>query len=213
MTRILELQREPDSIIESQNYGSDDRKKEIKGICQRIVVSTKVAELEGCFGETNGINRSWTIARDSYVVGLYDASIVFSSIAVECALNNDMKMNPDTRSNNWVTLNKKTLKKMGKQNLPVEALLESDESIDDEDLPLFVKNRNKVAHGDFGLYKTQFSRYHPKTGHIIEQSIVDISSQDALVQFLKCSKFLKSWVKQNPELRFPKISKISAPET
>lgn len=209
--RII-LDGETDSFIEKAKNDLDERKKEVSGICKYIKTVYVDEKISGNFNDLGGITRAWTIARDCYIIGLMDASIVFSSIAVECAINKDKlmqtsrkeqfdKLNKKTNHSSWLQLTSKTLESAQKQHLPVEKLLNDKESIEKgKPNPIFIDRRNHLNHGDYSLYPNTFTRYLPNVQKIIKHVIADISPIDALDQFKKCSSFIEAWVNQNPDI-------------
>lgn len=98
-------------------------------------------------------------AEKCYVFDQYLSSIGMSSSAVEMAMNQDPRMQ-DLRSAsrfNWLTLSSSNLIEALSRGLPVQKLLNVDESNylgRSEFQPVFVLRRNKLVHGDIESYST-----------------------------------------------------------
>lgn len=115
-------------------------------------------------------------------------------------MENDTKRNysdPD----DWLRLNNKTLRAAAVQKLPVEMLLNEGESFMRTEDPtiVFVRRRNKIAHGDYSDHTVSWERKLNENLTLIHKA-VDTPPKDALDQLRKCSRFLIAWVGQNPTL-------------
>lgn len=205
---------ETDSKISSSMSDKSDREKEVKGIVKRILFTGKLEKSVGTFSENLGITFSWTMASDCYIEGLMAGTIQFSSTAVECAINHDslmekirkdqfekMKKENHLEPSDWLQLNPITLRKARERKLPVDELINSDESIDTKKDPLikFLQRRNEISHGDYKNYFVDISRKFGTEKDIV-MKYVDIPPKEALEQFLKCSRFLTKWVNQEPKI-------------
>lgn len=211
----IRLFSEPDSFIERAKHEKEKREKEVAGLCKGIDINVVGDKFVGSFGDLSAITRSWTMARDSYIVGLMDVCILFSSIAVECAINNDERMtnaknkqlqqqkerkSPD--ASDWLMLNPFTLRQAKPEKLPIQLLLDSDESIEpDKELPKFIRRRNIIAHGSYQDYSSDVGKRLLKHDIKLTNVWVDVPPVEALDQFKKCSAFLTEWVNQQPKMR------------
>ncbi|MEW6042935.1 MAG: hypothetical protein AB1608_01585 [Thermoproteota archaeon] len=211
----IKLLREPDSFIDRAKNEREKREKEVAGLCKVIGIDVIGDKFTGSFGDLSAITRAWTIARDAYIVGLMDVCILFSSIAVECAINNDQRMTnaknkqlelqkerklPD--ASDWLLLNPHTLRQAKPEKLPIQALLDPDESIGpDKELPKFIRRRNIVAHGSYQDYSSDVGKRLLKHDVKLTQVWVDVPPAEALDQFKKCSAFLTEWVNQQPKMK------------
>lgn len=192
----------------------EKRRLEVEGQVKSIGFRGKIDKADGLFSETIGITLSWTYARDAYIVSLMPASILFSSIAVECAINNDSRMMTDRekqylemqknhRSNpsDWLMLSNVTLRKARANTLPVDSLLDKAESIDTKNAPTakFIKRRNLIAHGDYRHHMVGFESDYGGPTKVLRK-FADVPGSEALDQFLKASTFLNAWMAQGPDL-------------
>jgi hypothetical protein len=145
---------------------------------------------------------------------MMEGTILFASTAVECAVNQDLRMDSVHASRlegkspaksfgypEWLSLSHQHLREAKSVGLPVEKLLGEGESID-VDIPRirFVNRRHRIAHGDYKDF------YYPLgsdlgAGGMALTYYADIAPPAALDQFTKCSNFLNAWVLQQPRIR------------
>lgn len=204
---------EPQYIFDLTQSGRADRHKEISGICKRIGFVAQFKEGGGQFSENFGITRSWVLARDCYIVGFMEGTVHFAATAVECAINLDERMQAARQKQldyhrkrnqpnptDWLTLMPHNLREARTYKMPVEKLLDEDESLE-KDAPLikFIERRNKIAHGDYGSYFVNTGRELSEGTKIINYHL-DVGPREAMDQFKKCSDFLYGWVAQKPRI-------------
>ncbi|GEM_PF-3970008 len=153
-----------------------------------------------------GITSSWFCAIDCLAVGLYDPSILFASISVECILNHDLRLEKERQnmSYKWLDLNWQNLKIANDNGLPTDMLLNQGEFFSKESTIEFIIRRNKVAHGDlegyYQIYPGSFDKEH------FDSEFFDVgysrpSKQHALDQIEKAKNFIVSWAQQKPKIR------------
>jgi hypothetical protein len=108
--------------------------------------------------DSTGIQDALLTAKQCFCFGLNDACIVFSSIAVECVLNWDTRLQQERKNRNvkgkraWLDVDNKNLQLAHNKGLPIEKLLYNNEMIADlgTNKPVkFVFLRNKHVHGDY----------------------------------------------------------------
>jgi hypothetical protein len=210
----FELRDEPDSKLHVIPQEMAAREQEVKGKVRAIIFSGVIDKANGLFSEQLGITLSWTFARDAYIAALMPAAILFSSIAVECAMNQDARMRPvrqkqfqNMEKNNrpnpsdWLMLSNDTLRKAKIQGLPVNELMNKGESIATKSDPtiMFIERRNKIAHGDYRAFMVGFEQDYGGPSKIV-RNFPDVPGSEALDQFNKASAFLTAWISQGPDL-------------
>ena len=132
----------------------------------------------------------------SFVLGLFAATVFFSSRAVEMAVNTDARMQEEKMNSRlkWLTLSPNVLKVAQNQGLPVNLLLNTEEVGLDSN-PIFVIRRNKVIHGDTEGYK-EVTGFYQRTDFTKPYKLpVAPSEDDAYDQLTKSREFLIQWVK------------------
>lgn len=153
-----------------------------------------------------GITSSWFCAIDCLAVGLYDPSVLFASIAVECVLNHDLRLE-ELRQNEpykWIDLNWKNLKRAHEKGLPTHLLLKENETFEEPSSIEFVNRRNKVAHGDIEGYSNMYPPAFQKDAFqndAFQFGHERPSKQHALDQIEKSKRFIVEWAKQKPKVR------------
>ena len=189
------------------------RPKIKSGLC--VGVSANVYDnelLKITIGNVGSLDRALTIAMKCYEQEIMDATILFSSNAVEYAINMDKKMQKlrqkqisDRNPIGWLMLNEDTLRKASTQKLPVKKLLDSNETIKN---PKFINRRNQIAHGEYRDYLSSM-QVNSDVGFALHLSdYIHIPKEDALDQFKKCSAFIIEWIDQNPDVISLSIKKI-----
>ncbi len=153
-----------------------------------------------------GITSSWFCAIDCLAVGLYDPSVLFASISVECVLNHDMRLESYRRAQpyEWIDLNWQNLKYAHENGLPTDLLLNADEVFDKNINIEFVIRRNKVAHGDMEGYRALYPGTFDKSNFDSNNFNVGYSKpskQHALSQIDKAKHFIIEWANQKPRIR------------
>lgn len=181
------------------------RESEISGLCTGTGVRVKhYGLLKITISNVGGLSRPLIVSRNCYIEGIMDASILFSSIAVERIINIDTRMQEARKQlkiksegrnpTGWLSLNRYTLKDAHKEGLPVMNLLGTKESLNKNK---FIDRRNKIAHGDYSKYTTQIGT-DSDAGITLIRNNIDIPPKEALDQFKKCSAFITEWAKKNP---------------
>lgn len=154
-----------------------------------------------------GITSSWFCAIDCLAVGLYDPSVLFASISVECVLNHDLRLDSERQNalqHKWFDLNWKNLKLAYEKGLPTNLLLNDGENFSKDSALEFVARRNKVAHGDLSGYNQIYPGSFDK--QYFDEEFFDIghtrpSKEHAIDQIEKAKKFIIEWAKQKPKIR------------
>ncbi|MFY3739737.1 MAG: hypothetical protein HMLIMOIP_000156 [Candidatus Nitrosomirales archaeon] len=160
-------------------------------------------------GEANGVTRTWILARDCYVKRIWAGTIQFASTTVERAINLDecmrevkekqMEDHKHREGWDWLLLNHETLRNAKRAGLPIQTLMEDGESIAVDNPKIkFVERRNKIAHGDYRAYTSKIQHTTPDGIPYFQKIINAIPAEEAEDQLIKCSKFIRSWVDQNP---------------
>ncbi len=152
-----------------------------------------------------GITSSWFCAIDCLAVGLYEPSVLFASIAVECVLNHDVRLDDERIQTNrqWLDLNAKNLELAHNKGLPTNLLLKIGESFASGSIE-FVMRRNKVAHGDLEGYLNMHPGGFTPTGFTESGFTIGYSRpsrKHALSQIDKAKNFIVEWAKQKPQVR------------
>lgn len=129
-------------------------------------------------------------ASTCYSVSRFLATISMSGALVEIILNRDCRMNKQIdahRINDWITLNNRNLRLARDAGLPIDDLMEANDTVDDDSSPIrFVQLRNKVAHGDLQDFPKQLSDYSPPY------------EEEAKSQLKKAMGFLITWYNSSP---------------
>lgn len=155
-----------------------------------------------------GITSSWFSAIDCLAVGLYEPSVLFASISVECILNHDMRLEQfrQNMSYTWIDLNWQNLKYAHDNGLPTNLLLNVGETFSAN--MEFVMRRNKVAHGDIEGYSNMYPAFFDKglANDMFDEVLFDIgnsrpSKEHALGQIEKAKRFIVEWARPNPKVR------------
>lgn len=196
---MADLRDEPDSKLRLIPEEMTARKQEVAGLVRTIIFNGTIDKADGLFSEQLGITYSWTFARDAYIASLMPACIVFSSITVECAINNDARMFPakqkiyqdDMKRNrpdpsDWLTLSNRTLGQAKGAGLPVHELLDKTESIatDNDPTVTFIERRNKIAHGDYRSFMVGFEQDYGGESKVLRK-FTDVRGIEALDQLKK----------------------------
>ena len=146
----------------------------------------------------SGIVNNWITAVECLAVSRYAPALLFASIAVECAINHDSKMQKikenDTK-HNWINLTNNTvLMNAHKVGIPTEILCDEDESLNDKNYIRFIDRRNKIAHGDYSGYRK--IPIMTKSNGILRISKSEQPTREhALYQIEKSKKFILEWAK------------------
>ena len=154
-----------------------------------------------------GITINWTTAVDCLGLRIFPASVIFASIAVECALNHDLRLESYRQSMDyeWIDLNFKNLKKAHQIGLPTDLLLKNNESFENNTRMEFVDRRNKVAHGDGSGYASIVGRREFTKGAYTSDAYQAGSSSPtrdhAIDQIETARKFIVAWASQSPTIR------------
>lgn len=152
-----------------------------------------------------GIQDALISAAKCYCLSLHDACIIFASIAVECVLNWDSRLQTVRKSKSkelgWLRINNRNLLCVHYKGLPVEALLYPDETInalEPKCAPIkFVFLRNKHAHGDYsGLDVIHYAVEDGDEIPVYRQP----SPSDALEQLNRSINFVMKWAGSKPEV-------------
>jgi hypothetical protein len=166
------------------------------------------------FAESIGIRHALVTAGICYCAGLNDACIVFSSIAAECVLNWDYRLEAEKslKQYRWLDVDNRNLKLANDSGLPVNELLFDGETIQDLGTPnqpvRFVKLRNKYVHGEYAAVDsiargTPFGESLTMEELAQEQqypTFIYVSGSDAFNQFKHASNFITCWAAQSPEI-------------
>lgn len=152
-----------------------------------------------------GITSSWFCAIDCLAVGLYDPSVLFASIAVECVLNHDLRLEEERQKAKykWLDLDAKNLELAYNRGLPTNLLLNIGESFASGSIE-FVMRRNKVAHGDIEGYSNMYPPVFQK--NLFQKNVFQMGhprppKEHALSQIDKAKNFIVEWAKQKPQVR------------
>ena len=94
---------------------------------------------------STGITDSWFIASDCFLVQQFPATILFSAISVESALNHDSRLYDLRKKEGWLSLGKAI-------NAAKDTGIDISDLIDKNGQPEFVTLRNKIAHEDVTGY-------------------------------------------------------------
>jgi len=195
---------DPNSVYSPYHYNNIlDNLKNIKE-----VIVLNIQDDQGSFPEPErimdlGITSSWFYALNCLAVRLYDGSVLFASIAVECVLNHDMRLEPfrQNMSYKWIDLNWQNLKHAHEKGLPTDLLLNIGETfgVNME----FVYRRNKVAHGDVEGYHKKYKGGFDSHGF---DSDFDLgheraSQEHAIDQMNKAKDFIVAWANQKQKVR------------
>jgi hypothetical protein len=125
------------------------------------------------------------------------AVIALSATAVELIVNRDSRTrnHPDLkRTAGWANLNNFNLRTAQTQGLPVDMLLEAGDDLDSDQPIVFIRLRNKVAHGEIDVLH-----------------IVDLSDYDAVAEKLaneherKMRRFVAEWYNTAPDVQSGRI--------
>lgn len=208
---ITFIQDNIDSMMAAASSDREEREKQVEGMVKVIGFKGGNRRFGGTFSEGKGITFSWKMARECYVAGLMGGTIHFASTAVECAINNDVRLRSyrdvhrkwqeknGYEPDGWLTLTRATLAKAKCEKLPVTMLLNIDEKVEDKEGEIeFIERRNKIAHGDLGKYLVWWRLNLREENIWISQP--DISPREALDQLKKCSAFLEVWVASKPTI-------------
>ena len=153
-----------------------------------------------------GITSSWFYAMNCLAVRLYDGSVLFASIAVECILNHDLRLDEDrikAKKYYWLDLDVKNITLAYKKGLPTNLLLNPNETFEKKKIE-FVKRRNKVAHGDVeGYYEMYPSGFDKKIfdAKVFQAGHKRPSKEHAIDQMNKAKDFIIAWANQKPQVR------------
>ncbi len=152
--------------------------------------------------EQVGIQNSLITAGRCYCLSLSDACIVFASLAVECVLNWDIRLQPQRMQTNysWLDLDNKNLNLASENKFPIKELLYPNEKLDDlqrsnKDPVKFVFLRNKFTHGDY--FALRNIDYAVEDG--IELPVFIKRPKNALQQLERSIKFVSKWAEAKPE--------------
>ena len=203
---------EPNHVPDSKQSSKSIRESEISGLC--VGISALVYQndsLRLTIGSMGGVGRALDIARNCYVNEIMDATILFSSIAVEYAINMDKRIKKEkiTNSKGWLNLNMKTLEIANNAKLPVTNLLNSNESIKSKKKITFVHRRNQIAHGEYRGYSGTLQTDSDDAGFALCLSdYIHVPKEHALDQFKKCSAFIIPWINDNPDISNLTMEKI-----
>lgn len=150
-----------------------------------------------------GITDSWFIASDCFLVQQYPATILFSAIAVESALNHDSRLYDLRQKEGWMTLGK-AISEAKKVGIDVSDLL------DEDDKPEFATLRNKIAHGDMTGY-TNFLQEKIQDPNDIDEIVKTwrVSQEHALKHLKSSFYFIKKWAEKEPTIILDDNEKIS----
>jgi len=137
-----------------------------------------------------------TDAAYSFALGIFAATIFFSSRAVEMAINQDRSMQEEKTKSpwNWLTLSRVVLRKARDNGLPIDLLL-SDQEVELDSDPVFVVRRNKVVHGDIEGYKEATGFYKMTDFTKPYKLPVAPSEDEAYDQIMKSRDFLVRWAR------------------
>jgi hypothetical protein len=169
------------------------------------------------FEESIGIRHALITAGTCYCARLNDACIVFASIAAECVLNCDARLEAEKspKQYRWLDVDNKNLKLANDKGLPVSELLYDGETLQDLGRPnqpvRFAKLRNKYVHGEYAAVDsiargTPFGESQTTEELANEQlypAFIYVSGSDALEQFRHARNFVTRWVEQSPEIVIP----------
>lgn len=150
-----------------------------------------------------GITESWFCALNCLTCSLYDPSVLFASISVECVLNHDLRLEKLRQSQSYerIDLNWKNLASAFYEGLPVNLLMNSNDKFERYGIE-FVERRNKVAHGDLeGYMKNYPGNFSSDYGDNFDFGHSRPSKEHALDQLEKAKKFIIEWAKQKPKVR------------
>jgi hypothetical protein len=131
-------------------------------------------------------------ASTAFEVGCFLGAIALASCAVEIIINHDSRSSR-SGGKDWMNLNRRTLQAAQGAGFPVQELLSPDERIDDEDSPVFVRRRNKTAHGDVSALIRTLSDYDPG------------AEAAAFDQLQKASRFVCEWFNSSPDVQQKRI--------
>jgi hypothetical protein len=142
------------------------------------------------------IVRTDTDAAYSFVFEMFDASIFFASRVVEMAINTDNRMRQKKGESTWkwLTLSRKILKDSRVNGLPVDLLLDAEETPLESE-PVFVVRRNKVVHGDIRGYKEATGFFRTTDFTKPYKLPVAPSEDETFDQLVKSRRFLIEWSK------------------
>lgn len=194
----------PSNPYSPHNY--DKMLDNLKDIKETLVL--EIQPDEGGFSSIErildlGITESWFYALNCLTVSLYDPSVLFSSISVECILNHDIRLEKlrQSQSYEWIDLNWKNLAGAFYEGLPVKLLMNSDDKFERYGIE-FVERRNKVAHGDLEGYRKNYpGHFDVHYGDNFDVGHSRPSKEHALDQLEKAKKFIIEWARQKPKVR------------
>jgi hypothetical protein len=210
---ILRLQSWVEPLYDTTE-AERNRYDQVKDTVKLIVWSGKIGANSVSTQEGSGITYTWKLAKDCYIKGILAGTVQFASTAVERAINLDVRMRSartkqlrQLRQRNspnptdWLTLMPHNLREARTYKIPVEKLLDENESIEKGDpLPTFIDRRNRIAHGDYSGYLIEISNPLPDGQKYKHEILVNIPEADALDQLRKCSAFIETWVAGNPRI-------------
>lgn len=170
-------------------------------------------------GENNGITYSIQRAANCYCLSIHEACILFASIAAECIINWDSRMQSERQKAkyNWLDLDEGNLRDALREGLPINELLSEDEMRDllshgknsKAERPEFINLRNKAAHGEYHAisvipYGTGFMPVHElnKSKEMFPLAIIP-DPVPALRQLQRCTNFFTRWVASKPKIVLP----------
>ncbi len=157
-------------------------------------------EIEEWYAET-GIISNWIIACNCLAASLFTPSLLFATIAVECAINHDSRLQSSKKSGNfkWLNLtNNSILKQAHDVGIPTKFLCDDGETINDSKNIRFIDRRNKIAHGDCYGYR-KISTITKIPPNIIRTSKSEQPTREhALHQIEKSKNFIIEWAKSIP---------------
>ena len=203
VVNILDIEnsiRPPDhqySILNFQNALNHYR--ELSG---HFVLDILDEESQQVFSESEwemGILQSWKTSLNCFATTIYAGAILFASIAVECVLNHDSRLETYrlSKDRKWIDLTESNLKEAQKVGLPTNILLERQDNFPKIS---FVAKRNKIAHGDTEGYRQIHLPEKIELGITYSNSWQPTREQ-ALEQIEQAKKFIISWAEQMPEVR------------
>ena len=180
----------------------EDRATQIGNIPVLTVTSHRNKPNTFSAHEQVGIQNSLITAGRCYCLSLSDACIVFASLATECVLNWDVRLQLQRMQlyYKWLDLDNKNLKLASDNGFPVKELLYPNEKMGDlqhnkKDPVRFVFLRNKFTHGDY----LALGNIHYATEDGVELPVFIARPKNALEQLRRSIKFVSRWAEAKPE--------------
>ena len=175
--------------------------KNLKGLDETFEIVFEVGNTEtDDFYINSGITNNWLIACHCMACSQHAAAVLFASIAVECVLNCDKRLQNYKQNfkDCWIMLNMDNLREAYNQKLPTNILCEEGENLNQAKNIRFITRRNKIAHGDmrgFAKIPTMIKLSDTKTRTI---KSLQPKHEAALNQIKKAKEFIKEWTKLKP---------------